>query len=103
MSTKSWIELAEESCLKLLEQGDAPSEISNLWTDGESVMKSGLIPIGDAILGLSAFMDALPEDDAKAFAGSESFQRFAPLLQKTAERFLACCKRPPQNGGKAPG
>ena len=92
MKAQSTLETAKTCCLGILKRAaDAKS-----WADGEAVIQVGLIPLGDAILGLGSFLDALPESEAAGFRKSSGFKSFESLCRTQAVVWLESLRGLPE-------
>lgn len=70
--------------VKTMHQG-----LDSLWTDGESILQTGIIPLGDAIMGLTGFVESLDEQTRREFVRL-IYQKpeWKKLLDETQKAFL---------------
>lgn len=60
------------------------------WIDDESIRQTGLIPLGDAIMGLSSFLGNLGKVEGSGFR-EELIVNYREFLRDTAREFLLYC------------
>jgi hypothetical protein len=70
-----------------------------IWADGESVRIDGLIQLGDALLSVTEYLDALEAQEREIITEVHDLLKgkFQKLMEKTTDKFLEACKNDVNN------